>query len=75
MVQYITKLKDRGIDITKYQDKVCFLMSSLKYFKDSDLSDKIKEQYVEKIEPYIEKKYKQLINIKGTKRKDISLSY
>ena len=71
LVQYITKLKDRGIDITKYQDKVCFLMSSLKYFKDSDLSDKIKEQYVEKIEPYIEKTYKQRINIK---RKDISLS-
>lgn len=71
LVQYITKLKDRGIDITKYQDKVCFLMSSLKYFKDSDLSDKIKEQYVEKIEPYIEKTYKQKINIK---RKDISLS-
>lgn len=74
LVQYITKLKDRGIDITKYQDKVCFLMSSLKYFKDSDLSDKIKEQYVEKIEPHIEKTYKQRINIKGTKRKDISLS-
>lgn len=71
LIQYITKLKDRGVDITKYQDKVCLLMSSLEYFKDSDLSDRIKEKYIEKIEPYIEKTYKQKINIK---RKDISLS-